>query len=37
MDADNEADEEYRCDVCGETFESDAALRDHVYSVGLVH
>jgi hypothetical protein len=25
-----------RCDVCGQRFESEAALRRHVHDVGLV-
>ena len=29
-------DEEYECGVCGETFESEAALERHVHDVGLV-
>ncbi len=27
---------ELRCDVCGQRFESEAALRRHVHDVGLV-
>lgn len=26
----------YRCEVCGETFESEAALERHVHETGLV-
>lgn len=30
-------DEDYECDVCGERFESEAALAEHLYSIGIVH
>jgi hypothetical protein len=37
-DADQQAHESaYRCAACGRTFEDERALRDHVYSVGLVY
>jgi hypothetical protein len=31
-----DASERYRCEACGETFESDAALERHLRAVGLV-
>jgi transposase len=27
----------YHCEACGDTFESEEALRDHLYSLGLVY
>lgn len=29
-------DEEYRCEACGETFETRTALERHVHEIGLV-
>lgn len=34
MDADQS--EMYVCDVCGQTFDSEEALEDHVHDIGLV-
>jgi hypothetical protein len=36
VESDSEAAGEYECELCGETFESEAALRAHVRSVGIV-
>ena len=30
-------DEEMKCDICGRQFESERALTEHLYSVGIVH
>jgi DNA-directed RNA polymerase subunit RPC12/RpoP len=29
-------DETYKCDVCGEEFESEEAVERHVHEVGIV-
>lgn len=29
--------DDYRCEVCGRTFRTEAALVDHINSVGLVY
>lgn len=34
--SDTSGDGEFVCEACGETFESEAALEDHVHDVGLV-
>ena len=31
-----ERDDSYRCDACGETFETEAELERHVHDIGLV-
>lgn len=31
-----EGERRYVCDACGETFETEAELRRHLYAVGLV-
>lgn len=36
-DASSDDGEEYVCEVCGATFESPEARKDHLYSQGLVY
>ena len=28
---------DHACEVCGEEFQSERALSEHLYSIGLVH
>ena len=29
--------ESYRCEACGDEFDAESDLRDHLYSVGLMY
>ncbi|MFB6219214.1 MAG: C2H2-type zinc finger protein [Halobacteriaceae archaeon] len=33
----DDGDSEYECEACGREFETEAALRDHIRTVGLVY
>ena len=30
------SDREYRCEICGESFSSEEALKQHIHDIGLV-
>ena len=36
MPTTDKGDEEHVCDVCGEAFENEPALKRHVHDVGIV-
>jgi transposase-like protein len=36
MNVTDSSDQQYVCDICGETFQSERALNRHVHEVGLV-